>query len=103
MEPLWPNASDLLGARCALIRLQTIYDLPLKDLFDGLVAGHQSQPLSQHDALLIGLTAVNASLPDAAIEWLTAALEHSRPAQVNESQIHHALAKAHASVRTRTK
>jgi len=102
LEVIRPGVNDLSGARCALVRLQMIYDLPLKDFFDGFVAGHRSQPLSQQDVLLIGLTAVNMSQPHEAIEWLSAAFEHGRPPAVHDSLIHHALAKAHAAVRIQT-
>lgn len=102
VEPYLPKVMDYRGARLALIRLQLAYELPLKDLLAGKVAGYRAEALSQQDALSIGLTAVNATMPNEAIHWLTASFEHRQEPRVADHQIHHALAKAYALVSTMT-
>jgi hypothetical protein len=98
VEQTLPQEIDQRGARLALVRLQMTYDLPINDLLNGVVAGRKSRPLSQQEALSIGLTAINASHADKAIEWFTATFKHRQEPNVADHQLYHAIAKAHAAV-----
>lgn len=100
MEPILPQTSDYRGSRLALVRLQMTYQLSIKDLLNGIVAGYKAPPLSQRHSLAIGLTAAEFNYPNQSIVWLNAALKHEQPPRVKDSEIYHALAKAYALVRS---
>ena len=71
----------------------------MEELINGIVAGRRTQPLSQRDVLDIGLTAVSSNLPDDAISWLVAGLNHNNSPLVDRQFFYHGLARAHAMVR----
>jgi len=66
---------------------------------NGIVAGRQTQPLSQREVLDIGLTAVSSGEPDDAIVWFIAGLNHNISPLVDRQAFYHGLARAHAQVR----
>jgi len=100
MESYLPIDKDIRGANLALIRLQKTYNIPMEELLNGIVAGRQTQALSQREVLEIALTAINSSLSEDAIIWLTAGMYHRKPPLVIHRQdLYHALARAYALVR----
>jgi len=99
LESYLPRDDDFRGANLALARLQMTYNLPVEELMNGIVAGRRTQPLSQRDVLDIGLTAVSSNLPDDAISWLVAGLNHNNSPLVDRQVFYHGLARAHAMVR----
>ena len=100
LEPYLPREDDFRGASLALARLQKTYNIPMRLLINGIVAGRRSQPLSQLEVLEIGQTAVSSNQPEDAISWFTAGLNHNNSPLVNRQDFYHGLARAHATVRS---
>jgi len=99
MDSYLPRGEDFRGANLALARLKNTYNIPVEELMNGVVAGRQAQPLSQREVFDVGQTLVSSNLPDDAVEWLTAGLNHRHPPLINRQDFYHGLARAHASVR----
>ncbi|XP_013383378.1 prolyl 4-hydroxylase subunit alpha-3 [Lingula anatina] len=88
---IWPQVVDLNGAVAALVRLQKMYQIPVKELADGNIRGMKVSRLGPDDCLRLGRAMLHSDYSSSsaalAIQWMEEAIRmHEQRHSANGEQ-----------------